>query len=183
MILIEGPDGAGKTTLVGRLCDKFGLLPGTRLEKNRDLIYRSTRQDTFRAIYDELMLDRPPVIWDRLGPWSDPIYSKFSAPPRQPAFSLCEISGIRSLFEHMEWPVIFCLPPLVDVRANVIDSHQVEGVLENIDNIYSAYASLQVMSRFSMVYNYRTNGGLEIIEEYLAKYLEERQERKSALDN
>ena len=181
MIVVEGPDGAGKSTLVRHICKKFHLKEGTRLTANRDEIWKTTRLDTFGAINDEFLGESRPRVWDRLGVWSDPIYSKFSIPERKCAFTMHEVATVNEMFRMMEWLLIFCLPPKLDVINNVAETHQMKGVSEHIDGIYEAYANLQVMSQYAVLYNYRFEGALAIIDDEVARYLDRRQERISAI--
>lgn len=142
MIVVEGPDGAGKTTLCRKLCQDFDLAMGERGLKNRDLLYKVTRPDTWRAVHDELRADRPPYVWDRLGPFSDPIYAKYAIPPRQCAFALSEIAMFKQFIRTFQIPVIICLPDKATVLDNAVSSHQMGGVHTNIERIYEEYSHL-----------------------------------------
>ena len=143
MIIVEGPDGAGKTTLCERLCSDFDLAMGERGTKNRDLIYSTTRNDTWGAVRAELDCKMPPLVWDRLGPFSDPIYSRYSIPSRACAFAVSEIAFFKQFIRQFQIPVIMCLPKKHVVVENVLgDGHQMEGVEEHIDKIYDEYTNL-----------------------------------------
>lgn len=50
MVIVEGCDGTGKTTLVEALSVDLGLRVGQRATRNRDELYKVTRQDTYTAL-------------------------------------------------------------------------------------------------------------------------------------
>ncbi len=158
MIVVEGPDGAGKTTVCERICREFNLKMGERSIKNRDEIYKSTREDSWRALYEEFRCVAPPKVWDRLGPFSDPIYASLGIPlkngvptPRQCAFSKKEIRMYRDCLRTMGL-VILCLPPLEVVLENVQKEYQLEGVPTLTKHVYTGYRI--TMARNPMYYKY-----------------------------
>lgn len=137
MIVVEGPDGAGKSTLVQTLCDQFGFTVGTRATKNRDELYKVTRQDTYCAIAEDLRGDSPlPKIWDRLF-WSELVYADLVRRPIE--FGMQEQYVIKKVLAITSFTVV-CLPPFDTVLKNVSESkHEMEGVREKIQKIYTAY--------------------------------------------
>jgi hypothetical protein len=142
MIVIEGPDGAGKTTLAKWICEQFGLEGGVRSTSNRDEIYRYTRMDTWSAVYTELRCKQPPVVWDRIGPFSDPIYSSLGIPNDRPcSFSSHELELFDQVMASLGL-VIVCLPPMTTVLSNVDSTHQLDQVADKTPQIYSAYLPL-----------------------------------------
>ena len=145
MIIVEGPDGSGKTTLCERICREFNLTLGERSEKNRDKIYQTTRTDSWNALHEECIATAPPKVWDRLGPYSDPIYSSLGIPltngvptPRRCAFSKKEIRMYRDCMRTMGL-VILCLPPLDVVLENVQKEYQLPGVPQLTKHVYTGY--------------------------------------------
>lgn len=140
MIIVEGPDGAGKTTLVNELQESFGLQVGQRGTKDRDLLWTVTRPDTYKALAEAIRGDQPPVIWDRLY-YSELVYHDITG--RHCQFSESEQFFIEQVIEAIYPPVIVCLPLWETVRANVAKDHQMEGVVDNALKIYRRYESLK----------------------------------------
>src|SRR4030088_1057900 len=114
MIVVEGCDGTGKTTLVNRLSDELGLRIGMRGTSNRDELYKVTREDTYKALAHAVEGYHPPFIWDRLGPVSDPIYSRVTG--RKCAFSHDELLYCFNVLKVLHCPIIICHVPLYVAR-------------------------------------------------------------------
>lgn len=140
MIIVEGPDGAGKTTLVERLCEQFGLDVGERATSDRDKLYEVTRQDTYTALSDELSGREPAYVWDRLY-FSELVY--YSVVGRKCEFSTEEQQFIERQLALFRCPVIWCMPKLDVVLNNVAaEKHQMKGVRENIEKIWAEYRAI-----------------------------------------
>lgn len=140
MIIIEGPDGGGKSTLVEGLCMEYGLIVGERATKNRDLLYKVTRQDTYTAIAHEVMGNMSkPFIWDRLF-WSEMVYADVVGRPVE--FKPTEQDLIKKFLSSLSVLVV-CMPPKHTVLENVAASkHEMDGVKERAEVIYDRYKSL-----------------------------------------
>jgi hypothetical protein len=173
MIVVEGPDGAGKTTLVERLCKRYGLEVGVRQETNREEIWRSTVPDTFEALTEAIRAERPlPRIWDRLF-YSEFVYARLVGRPNQ--FRNDMGDHIRSLITWLEPPVIFCCPPMETVVANATAVDQMNGVKENLIEIYRAYVELFHFD--SLTYDYTSGVGLREAYDSIELYLEDWRKR------
>lgn len=143
MIIVEGPDGAGKSTLVRELQEQFPtLLEGKRGVKDRDKLWEVTRPDTYRALA-KCLLDPNPYIWDRLF-YSEFAYHKIT--PRDCQFGAADIAVIPQVIKALRAPVIFCMPNYSTVKANAAAEHQMDGVNENLSEIYSTYEAMVVNS-------------------------------------
>lgn len=143
-ILIEGPDGAGKSTLA---CDLQAHFPGMEMhprfctsvggpiEGLAEAVYKDTRGRPTNQIYD-----RHPVI-------SDYIYN--SAIPGRTftdEFLTVEMGRVRERVAKSSF-TIFCLPPYLSVMRNVERDRddQMPGVWENIKLIYDLYKMHYIM--------------------------------------
>lgn len=177
MIIIEGPDGAGKTTLVEGLCDEYGMEVGKRGTDNRDLLYTVTVPDTFRAIRGALKGWSPdrtlPTIWDRLY-FSDLVYAPIQG--REVAFSDEERRLVELTITALGIPVILCYPPWDVVIKNEAGTKQMDGVHENLSRIYNSYDFMIRVPHYR--YDYTDPETREGLVPYIANYLKRRKQRK-----
>jgi len=178
MIILEGPDGAGKTTLVKHLQEDFGLAVGLRGTEDRTKLYEVTVSDTFRAIRGAFEFGSPPLLWDRLY-YSELVYYRYTT--GKCAFNHAQQKLIRHVIQAIGCPVILCLPPL-EVVVNCVledDRDEMEGVKTNIHAIYHAYEHMDlgnVLPVQTLVYDY-TKDPREIVTTYIENYLAIRQRR------
>lgn len=184
MIIVEGPDGAGKSTLVEQLVDDFGFVVGERATTDRDKLYEVTRQDTYCALGLEVEgnADTTPRIWDRLF-FSEMIYSPVMG--RKCQFSSEEQTFIKRVINAIACPVIMCYPTWEVVKENAEAEHQMEGVNENLRAIYEAYRTVCQGMSWVIWYDYtgKTKHGVggykdyEYLKEDIHHYLEHRYKR------
>lgn len=175
MILVEGCDGSGKTTLVNQLAEDLRLTVGQRGTHNRDKLFEVTRQDTYTALAAAVKHDKPPQIWDRLGPFSDPIYSRVM--DRNCAFKIAELQFVRYILKTLKCPLIFCIVPLSVLQENVLKEHQMEGVEDNLPYIAGAYENLSQSYEGAVVYDYRVEGAYQrLLDETINPYLVRRKD-------
>lgn len=172
MIIVEGPDGAGKSTLVEWICTEFNLPEGERRTFDRDEIYKTTRHDSFRALHAMLVADEGPQVWDRIGFISDPIYAPLMG--RKVVFTRQEVEQFFEARRLLRFPLIICLPPFEVVKANVEGTHQIEAAKSNIKDIYNKYYRLP----WGLRYDY-TVDGYTLVRNNIKRYLDQRKEREA----
>lgn len=138
MIVVEGPDGAGKTTLIQTLSHNLGI----------DVAPRVVTKDTeamvdLREWVDEnLKLGFQATIFDRYRLISETIYGPILRQKSQPGFDQMSWLGPRiSHFYHHKPIIIYCLPPLATVLGNIKDDEDNKAVVNSIESIYSAYVA------------------------------------------
>jgi thymidylate kinase len=145
VIVIEGPDGAGKTTLARDLLDSYEELrpaPHTELpqeERNR-LRERNQHEFVLTSLAEAVESHGPIRVHDRIF-FSHLVYQPV-VDKAAVQFSEREKQMIRGVMSALSVPIIMCLPPLDTVIANVKKSEkgqQMEGVDEKIGSIYDAY--------------------------------------------
>jgi energy-coupling factor transporter ATP-binding protein EcfA2 len=148
MIVVEGPDGAGKTTLVQKLLTLFGedLMLGKRATDNRDDLWKVTKIDTYRALHLGLGYpeDDDPVIeiWDRLF-WSEFVYWDLVGRDH-PEFNEQDKEIIPNVIAGLDSLVIWCLPTKPTVMANIeSEGHQMLGVKERAEEIFNRYSMMR----------------------------------------
>jgi hypothetical protein len=184
MILVEGCDGTGKTTLVNSLVQDLGLRVGQRGTVNRDELYKYTRQDTYRALSlavgGNVTYYPGPLIWDRLGPISDPIYSRIMG--RECAFKRSEIEFFRRLAEAVRFPIVICHVPLEVGEENQARTHQMDGVDANYPFVHGLYEGVRdhllTWSPPCHVYDYRVPNAYEELKAQIYNYIVNRRDRE-----
>lgn len=156
---------------------------GPRGTANRDELYKVTRQDTYTALSTAVLGHEGtegPIIWDRLGPFSDPIYSRVQR--RDVAFTDAELKYCEGIFKVLRCPVILCSVPLEVAEANQEQSHQMEGVSENFKYIWDLYIVLRdrMVETYPnlLLYDYRVPGAYEDVVQHLRTYIEKRKVRE-----
>jgi len=139
MIVVEGPDGAGKTTLIKRLMGDF-----PHLELAAKVVDSDTRPMTNLRdwVNDNLAGGFKPAIFDRHRLISEPIYS--SVMPREPDADFWDPEWLipaLQVFRQIKPVVIFCLPPWSSVYLNTAHDPNNEVVVPYMHKIYNAYVA------------------------------------------
>lgn len=139
MIIVEGPDGAGKTTLIAELVAETGLKVAPRVvskdtEALTDLV-KWTEENT-RAGFQATIFDRHRLI-------SEPIYGPVLRRELNPEFSDPEwfYHQLHQLYRCNPF-IIYCLPPLSIVMDNVLSSEDNQifhGNPRSVQAIWGAY--------------------------------------------
>lgn len=140
MIILEGPDGGGKSSLAARISTRFGLPHAPRASHSID----GPVPDLERWVTDDLATwgpHAPTRLYDRYPLISEPIYGDICRPDEPVKLTPEFIKSVRDQFLD-EALVIFCLPPLRKVKDVVDRVPQMAGVRNNIPLIWRAYANL-----------------------------------------
>lgn len=163
MIVVEGPDGSGKTTLIKKLAAHWGLPVADRV-----VAKDTTTQIDIAAWVDEnLRKGWQPTIFDRHRLISEPIYGPILRGENQdPHFLDLSWVWMRvQRFYEIHPLVVYCLPPIGTVRSNVMEDLENDNraVWDHITPLYSAYVArasrdLAASPRTTMVYDYTADG-------------------------
>lgn len=144
MIIVEGPDGAGKTTLIQTLVEATGLPVAPRVvskdtEAMTDLV-KWTEENVAKGFQA--------TIFDRHRLFSEPIYGPVLRSTLTPEFSDPEwfYAQLSQLYDSDPF-IIYCLPPFHTVLSNVLgseDNKVFHGDLQAIQAIWGGYLNKAV---------------------------------------
>ena len=187
MIIVEGPDGSGKTTLVNWLKEELQLEVSPRVvsKETRALIDLQTWVD------NNLELGLVPRIFDRHRLISEPIYGPILRDDAEPGFDSLSWLGPRmARFYNLKPLIIYCLPSMAEVMKNLRNDPDNIAVIDRAERIYRSYVSRVALDynfapQRPLVWNYlqspTINGKpafLGYIKNYLAKMDEKKEETK-----
>lgn len=118
MIIIEGPDGAGKTTLINLLSKDLDIPVAPRVV-TKDM---EAMVDLQEWVEDFLSLgkDRDTCLYDRHRLISEPIYGSLHGRVESGFDKPQKLEEWWSRFCDMAPLVIFCIPPYLEMRANIM---------------------------------------------------------------
>ncbi len=184
MIIVEGPDGAGKTTFVHKMQEALRYPVADRVVDKAT----NALTDLQEWVENNLYSGFQGVIFDRHRLISEVIYGPLIRPGQNPDFmnrhwltrSLQELYRIRPV-------IIYCLPPRETVHANLTGDDDNAVPAPHIDAIYDLYVARSAMdlasahkySPFVDVYDYTTDardeqavGLFDVIGGYVHHYLD-----------
>lgn len=159
MIVVEGPDGAGKTTLIEALQERFDLPVAPRVVTKDTIAMVDLRQWVDHNLDEGFQH----TIFDRHRLISEPIYGPVLRVEQEPGFNQLSWMAPRiRRFYDLEPIIIYCLPPLDVVRANVTDDPDNTYVAEFIEPIYSAYVTRAAIDKcyspgMTLVWDYKNS--------------------------
>lgn len=136
MIVVEGPDGAGKTTLVKRLSEELGLEVMPRaVSKDAESL---TKIDDY--ITAELAKGFGARLYDRFALISSPFYGSLPDPTfRGEMWNIDWLRMAHWKLNRINPVIIVCLPPLEEVLKNVHTGNDNRVVQQHIGAIYINY--------------------------------------------
>jgi hypothetical protein len=156
MIIIEGPDGAGKSWLVKQLSKDLGIPVHERAVRDR-VGPADTRGDGLWqwAHHDVTTWPRQGVhVYDRHPLVSEYIYGPVIRGKSAPGFNQPSAHGLRRQMEQ-RCLLVLCLPPIEVVLRNIRNEEQMEGVQEHPTQLYGLYESLvSSWGGWRVVYDY-----------------------------
>ena len=136
MIIVEGPDGAGKSTLISRLQDDFPFPVAPRVVSKDTL----SLVNLVHWVDQNLDMGLTPTIYDRHRLISEPIYGPVLRQTMEPGFDDMDwLFARQQELRSLEPFVIFCLPPIEHVVYNVNLGDDNKVVQEHIRTIYWLY--------------------------------------------
>lgn len=157
MIVIEGLDNTGKTTLLNKLQVDFPQLQVVQsignkhdVDKIRDMAYDSLDRDEENHL----------VLYDRVRFIAEYVYNPILK--RRPiAFSIGQWMSMLYAYTLQPQLLIYCRRPLKDVGFSWGERDQLEGVAENLYKLDAAY---DTVIQFIGYLFYAADNGSELVE-------------------
>lgn len=138
MVIVEGPDGAGKTTLVRRLSRELGIEPEPKVVNER----AEAMTDLVAWVHKDLNQGFGRRLYDRHRLISEPIYGPLVRGHLEPGFDDLDWLALMlaRFYEHCP-VIIYCLPPFETVWGNVRDdpANVVVRSLSTLKLIHASY--------------------------------------------
>lgn len=160
MIIVEGPDGAGKTTLISQMVERYDLQVAPRVV-SKD----ANAMVNLRDWVDTNLEEGPQwMIFDRHRLISETIYGPALRQNAEDGFdSLTQMWLWLRKFYELEPLIIYCIPPLDVVKSNTEHDPDNRAVAHKIEAIYQAYVARaaldSIMSPGSVIiWDYTTDG-------------------------
>ena len=157
MLIVEGPDGAGKTTLINQLQQHFPTLEVAPRVVTKDAEAMTDLKEWVKQNLEEGWQWK---IFDRHRLISEFIYGPLLREAQEPGFNdLVWAYNSLSKLEELYPLIIYCLPPLETVKANLHgdpDNKVVEGRVEALYTSYVHRAALDLRHPevFAVIYDY-----------------------------
>lgn len=142
MIILEGPDGAGKTTLISKL---LSTVEGVKQHARAASSTGGPVDDIFEWAVEDVASWRtqPFSIYDRHPFISELIYGPTVRDYLDPKFRSPMSYQLREEFYDRAL-VVICLPDKEIARGNLGVNDQMSGVVENFDSIWHQYNNLRI---------------------------------------
>ena len=160
MIVLEGPDGGGKTTLQKKLIHIWHGMP----PDNYDVQVIHSPGPLDKGLYywamKALRQAKPVCIFDRFPYFSEAVYGSLLRD--HPCMTTLEFIALRERLIRMRPLVIYCRPPLTTLQATRTVEDQMPGVLDHYEDIVNCYDdNVAQWIRDFRVFTYNFTGGQE----------------------
>lgn len=144
MIILEGPDGAGKSTLAAQIERDWGI---TREPRVVSAGAETQVDDLARWTWDQLEMGFGFRLYDRFSLISSPQYTMLEN--RTMAGPLMDYHFLRDCharLRQIDPVIIWCLPPLEVVKENLArEDDSGRSLIDHIETLYLTYTSTAAM--------------------------------------
>lgn len=179
MIIVEGPDGAGKSTLVAQIERDWGITREPRHVSSEAVALSPMGE----YIETELSKGFGFRLYDRFALISSPCYSMLEN--RTMVWPLTEPDWLKAQYRKLtviDPVILWCLPPYEVVRQNVVREDNSGGkILPHLDVIYlnyiTAYATMSNWVTSQMIWDYTAPNTLRLAN--LLRWAKAREEREN----
>ena len=165
MIIVEGPDGAGKTTLIARLEKQLGL---TR-EPRAVSAGAEKMKPIGQYVEDELEKGFGMRLYDRFALISSPMYLSLPNPTfSEEMLDLIWLASAWRKFRQVDPVIVLCLPEFATVKANVAKDESSKVMWEYWETIYWNYhnwLAVNLQNTSILHYNYTLTGSPQALQE------------------
>jgi hypothetical protein len=156
MIIVEGPDGAGKSYLVKQLSHDLVIPQHERAVRDRLGPHDPEGTSLWQWAYHDVTTwaAQPMSLYDRHPLVSEYIYGPIVRGQSAPGFNHPSAHGLRRLMEQ-RCLLVLCLPPHDTYVENLRKEEQMEGVDEHALQLYGLYEALiSSWGGWRVVYDY-----------------------------
>lgn len=138
MIILEGPDGGGKTSLAQDLSKTLNMPIAERVVSQQTEALTDLRvwtEDNLRQGFQRKIFDRHRLI-------SDPIYRAVFGNHNAQLYDPGWLTKAMAQFADIDPIIIFCMPSLEVVALNLADDPDNKVIVNDIEKIYYSYIAL-----------------------------------------
>lgn len=186
MLIIEGPDGTGKTTLAKYILRDYpDISPGVNHIVPEDY---EDHVINCRNMYLAVSIGRRPLVFDRCPLISEWVYGNLMRDAKDGGGYISENAAFKAVKNLNPW-IILCCPPLNDAKR-CLNSHSPDGdrddgeylarLSDKIEDICARYKRVERWSDNVMLYDYveaqvvsRNNDTADRLEHFVGKYLKQ----------
>ena len=155
VIVVEGPDGGGKTTLIKTLSERFDLPVAPRVVSQDAAAMVDLKEWVERNVADGWQ----PTLFDRHRLISEPIYGSILRKTFERGFD--DVMWLYNMnymfFRNCRPLIIYCLPSYTVVRQNLDGDPDNVAVVHKIRRIYAQYvsrATTDAVNAGAMIHDY-----------------------------
>jgi hypothetical protein len=165
LIVVEGPDGSGKTTLIQTLKEFTGFPVAPRV------VSKEAQAMTDLKEWTENNVDRgfQATLFDRHRLFSEPIYGPILRDKFEPGFDdPAWFAYYMAKFYQCRPIVIYCMPPLETVLHNLQGDEENSAVQFAAREVYGAYYNKSiteyVLRDFTFLYDYTSSDAADSLD-------------------